>query len=101
LIKAVAEEIKARGGKPDIPDLPNDLAGVRAALINGCKQAVAVVTQKSPSETEEYKRWLASLARKTAEASKEGGFLGIGGMQISAEETAAVNELASALGVSA
>ena len=101
LIKAVAEGIKARGGKPDMPDLPNDRAGVRAALINGCQQAATVVAQKSPSVAEEYKRWLVSLARKTAEASKEGGFLGIGGTLVSEEEAAAAAELAAALGVSA
>jgi hypothetical protein len=44
---------------------------------------------------------LVSLARKTAEASKEGGFLGIGGTVVSEEENSAVNELASALSVSA
>jgi hypothetical protein len=58
------------------------------------------VAQKSASEAEEYKRWLVALARKTAEASKEGGFLGIGGTVVSEEESSAVDELASALGVS-
>jgi hypothetical protein len=101
LIKTLAQEIKARGGKPDMPALPADPEGVRAALIDNCKRAAAVVSQKSAAEAEEYKRWLVSLARKTAEASKEGGFLGIGGTVVSEEESSAVNELASALGVSA
>jgi hypothetical protein len=100
LIKAVAEGIKAQGGKPEMPDLPNDLAGVRAALIDGCKRAAAVVAQKSPAEADEYKRWLASLSRKTAEAAKEGGFLGFGGTQVSDEENTAIKELDSALGLS-
>jgi hypothetical protein len=100
LIKILAEEIKARGGKPDMPELPAEREGVRAALIDSCKRAAAVVAQKSASEADEYKRWLVALARKTAEASKEGGFLGIGGTVVSEEESSAVKELASALGVS-
>jgi hypothetical protein len=100
LIKSVAEGI-TKGGKPDMPDLPGDLAGTRKALIDGCTRALTLVQQKSPAEAEEYKEWLASLAQKTAEASKEGGFLGFGGTQISDDEKAAVNELSSALGRSA
>lgn len=103
LIKAVAEGIKAQGGKPDMPDVPGagDRAAVRTALIDICKRALSVVMQKSPADAEEYKQWLTSLAQKTAEASKEGGFLGIGGVQISDEEKAAVNELSSALSAKA
>ena len=101
LIKAVAEGIKAQGGRPDMPGSPGDRAAVRSALIDRCKQAVLVVTQKSPAEAEEYKQWLTSLAQKTAEASKEGGFLGIGGVQISDDEKAAVDELSSALSAKA
>ena len=100
LIKVLAEGIKTQGGRPEMPELPRDQAGARAALIDGCKQAAAAVAQKSPSEAEEYKRWLVSLAQKTAEAAKEGGFLGIGGTRVSTAESTALTELAAALGVS-
>jgi hypothetical protein len=99
LIKALAEGMKTWSGRPEIPELPRDRGAVRTALIDGCKRAAATVTQKSPAEAEEYKRWLVSLARKTAEAAKEGGFLGIGGARVSEAENTAINELASALGV--
>jgi hypothetical protein len=100
LIKALAEGIRAQRGRAELPELPRDGEEARAALLDGCKHAVAVVTQKSPAEAEEYKRWLVSLARKTAEAAKEGGFLGIGGTRVSEAEATAINALASALGVS-
>ena len=100
LIKAVADGITQRG-RPEMPELPNDPAGMRGTLIDGCKRALAIVTQKSPAEADDYRWWLISLAKKTAEASKEGGFLGIGGVQVSEDENAAVNELSSALGLSA
>ena len=38
-----------------------------------------------------------STAQATAEASKEGGFLGIGGQQVSAEEQAVLDQIKSAL----
>jgi hypothetical protein len=99
LIKAVSGGITAKGGKPDMPNLPADRASVLSNLVDGCRQAAAIVSQKSPGEAAEYKRWLVSLAQKTAEASKEGGFLGIGGTLVSDAESSAVKQLSSALGV--
>jgi hypothetical protein len=64
LIKTLAEEIKARGGKPDMPELPADREGVRAALIDSCKRAAAAVAQKSAAEADEYKRWSPLLGRR-------------------------------------
>jgi hypothetical protein len=99
LIKSISEGIKARGGKPDMPDLPSTREGTHKALVEGCKQAAAIVMSKSPTEADEYKSWLVSIADRTSQASKEGGFLGIGGTLVSDSETSAVSELASALGV--
>ncbi len=101
LIKAVAEGINQQGGRPELPDTPRDQAGARAALIEGCRRAVAIVAQKSPAEAEDFKAWLTSLAQKTAEASKEGGFLGIGGTPVSEAESAALKELSAALSAKA
>ena len=101
LIKAVADQITQFSGRPNLPDVPNDLEGARNFLIQGCKQAVAVVAAKSPAEADEYKDWLTTLAQKASEASKEGGFLGFGGELVSEEEAAAVKELSSALGKTA
>ena len=101
LIRTVAETIKAGGGRPDTSELHTDPASARANLIERCKQAAALVAQKSPAEAEEYKGWLVSLARKAAEASKEGGFLGIGGTVISDAENSALRDLSATLGISA
>jgi len=54
-----------------------------------------------PAEVGRYKAWLASVAVRVAHASKEGGFLGMGGTPVSAEEQAAVDQLAALLNVSA
>jgi hypothetical protein len=101
VIRSIALEMQARRGKPDMPDLPGDRAAARTALIDVCKRAADLVAQKSPGEADEYRRLLLTLARGTAEASKEGGFLGIGGTQVSEDERNAVSELERALGASA
>ena len=54
-----------------------------------------------PDQAEGYKKWLLGIAGKVANAATEGGFLGFGGERVSAAETAAINELASSLGVKA
>ena len=44
-----------------------------------------------------FKAWLEDMARRVAEASKEGGFLGFGGVQVSDAERATLAELSAAL----
>jgi hypothetical protein len=73
----------------------------RVYALDQVRQVAALVDQKAPApEAQEFKQWLASIGQKVAEAAKEGGFLGFGGVQITEEEKTAVNELAAALGVS-
>ena len=99
LIRSVVETLNARQAKPEMPQGAKTAAEARAALISACRRAMDTVARKSPTEAAEYGRWLVALAKTATEAAKEGGFLGIGGTLVSPAETAAVNELASALGV--
>lgn len=101
LIRAVTQRMLAHEGDVmDLPvDLPDNPVEARTYLIAGCLQAVRLVGQKAPSEVEPFKRWLAMLARQAAESTKEGGFLGIGGERISAEEQRILHELETALSV--
>jgi hypothetical protein len=79
----------------------NTIEEARAHALDQVRQAAALVDQKAPAqEAQEFKQWLTSLGQKVAEAAKEGGFLGFGGVQITEEEKTAVSELATALGVS-
>jgi hypothetical protein len=90
---------------------PNPLAGAQIKAtsredamkqaVDHCVAAAAIVTQKSPAEADEFKNWLMSIANKTAEAAKEGGFLGFGGTLVSDKEKSELANLAAALGVSA
>jgi len=51
----------------------------------------------SPEDAEAYKGFVMSVGQAAAEAHKEGGFVGIGGKQVSAEEQAALDQIRSVL----
>lgn len=101
LIQAIAAA-GTGGQKYKTPDLPKDQGtdGAMKVLIAECRRAVKLVKEKSPDEAKDYAQYLVYIARITAESSKEGGFLGIGATRVSEQETAAIDRLADALGVS-
>jgi hypothetical protein len=88
---AVQEALNARfaGAKPaDI--VPRSLETLR--------QASSILDTKARADAPAFKAWLNSIAAKVAEASKEGGFLGFGGVQVSDAEKATLAQIAGALG---
>ena len=101
LIAAIGHTWQTQITPPPLAELPRDTPdAARNAALERCKIAADLVSERSPGEADEYKRWLVSLARKAAEAAKEGGFLGIGGTLVSDAETAAIKMLAATLDVS-
>lgn len=73
---------------------------VAAASSARLREAVGLLEAKSsPEEVEAYKRFVLSLAEAVASAHKEGGFLGVGGKQVSDEEQAALDDIAATLGL--
>jgi hypothetical protein len=102
IVRALAESVKTGGGRPEMPDVPTgDRAKAKDALLGTIKSAVSAIETKSASEVAAYKTWLVSVATKVSEASKEGGFLGIGGTLVSGDEQNALRQLSDMLGVSA
>jgi hypothetical protein len=67
-------------------------------LIAVLKEAMGAVTTNSPAEVPGYGKFLVDIATHVAEASKEGGFLGIGGTRVSDAERAAIDQIKSAIG---
>jgi hypothetical protein len=65
------------------------------------RQAGAILDAKAGADAPAFKAFLNEIALKVAEASSEGGFLGIGGVQVSDEEKATLAQIADALGTSA
>jgi hypothetical protein len=102
LISALVSEVKA-GHRPAAPtESLQSVEAAKALALNTCREVAALLARKAPAaEAEGFKRWLLTAAQRVAEASKEGGFLGIGGVRVSEAETAALAEVASALEVTA
>ena len=101
LIGALIADIKA-GARPAMPtERPHDLAQAKAQALATCRDVAALLGKKAPGDADGFKRWLLGTAQRAAEAAKEGGFLGIGGVQVSEAEKTALSEVAQALGVKA
>jgi hypothetical protein len=105
LVKAVVADFEtpqgqsiARGG------LREKLAGrnpaeLKAQCIETLRQAGALIDSKAPDDAPAFKGWLREISQHVAEASKEGGFLGIGGVLVSDAEKATLTEISSVLGL--
>ena len=98
IVKAIATSVKD-SGRPETPDLPKMASREqsRLALTSAIRNAVDAVERHSPDEVQAYKTWLAQIAQKVAEASKEGTFLGMGGTLVSKNEEEALEELKQVL----
>ncbi|MET0606060.1 MAG: hypothetical protein ABWZ80_06360, partial [Beijerinckiaceae bacterium] len=70
---------------------------IKGRAIEELKAVGALLDSKAPEDSAAFKAWLRGIAQRTAEAAKEGGFLGIGGVPVSPAETAALAELDKAL----
>lgn len=76
------------------------MGNLKAAVLERVKSAVALVASKgNAAEAEAYKKMLVSVAEQAANASKEGGFLGFGGVRVSDKEQAFINEVKTAAGM--
>jgi hypothetical protein len=69
----------------------------RTSILGVIKDATSAVKAKSPADARSFGDTLVALSRKVAEASKEGGFLGIGGTRVSAEEEQAIAAITTAV----
>jgi hypothetical protein len=47
------------------------------------KEVSAILNAKAPQDAAGFKAWLQTISENVAEASSEGGFLGIGGVKVS------------------
>jgi hypothetical protein len=67
--------------------------------LEGLAEAVRILEAKAtPEEVDGYRRFVLGLAERVARAHKEGGFLGVGGKEISDEEQRALDEIIATLG---
>lgn len=78
----------------ELKSLPNDQAAQMRLVTN----SVAAVEANSPVDAPQYRQFLVDLVTKVAEASKEGGFLGIGGTRVNEAEQAVIDQIRTAVG---
>jgi hypothetical protein len=103
LVKAVVDDFGTAEGRSITRDgLKDKLTGSKPAEIKEkcveiLRQAAAVIDAKAPGDAAAFKGWLQRISQHVAEASKEGGFLGIGGVAVSEAEKATLVEISSAL----
>jgi hypothetical protein len=72
---------------------------IKGAAEERLREAVGVLEAKAtPEEREAYKSFVVTLAEAVANAHKEGGFMGVGGTQVSEDEQKALDEIAATLG---
>jgi Bacterial protein of unknown function (DUF937) len=66
-------------------------------LLRDLHESVTIVARKSPTEAQAYREAVLGAAQRAAEATKEGGFLGIGGTKVSEAEQRALDDIRTAL----
>lgn len=77
-----------------------DLAAMKKKITDALGGAVRILDQKATAEeAAEFKNWLYDLGVKTANAAKEGGFLGFGGTRVTESEEVALQEISNILGL--
>lgn len=76
----------------------NDEAETRTALLNSVTSAVGIAKAKAPkADAIAYQGLLLAVAQQVAGAAKEGGFLGMGGTNVSGDEKAMIDSIAAAI----
>jgi hypothetical protein len=106
LIKAIATDFGTAEGSTARDGLKDTLKGnkpaeVKTKCIEILRQTAALIDVKASSDATALKAWLRQLSQHVAEASKEDGFLGIGGVRVSGAEKATLTEISSALKLAA
>jgi len=103
LISAAVESFSAPEGRSAVTAIlkeqvkGKDPKGSADSLIGEISRLSGIIAEKAPDAAPGFNSWLIDIAQSVAEASKEGGFLGFGGVKVSPEETATIERLKSAL----
>ncbi|QFU16245.1 hypothetical protein [Microvirga thermotolerans] len=70
---------------------------VKGKAIAELRAVSTLLQEKAPEDAPAFRTWLRHVAQETAEAGKEGGFLGFGGVAVSDAEKATLDEIDKAL----
>ena len=101
LIKAVVADFGTAEGRTIARDglkekfTDSKPAEIKAKCIETLRQVAEVVD--ATADATAFKTWLRQISQHVAEAAKEGGFLGVGGVAVSDAEKATLAEISNAL----
>ena len=106
MVAAVIAELETEEGQSKLhktlhkrfAEVKNPAGFVQNSLV-ALREASAILDEREPADAAAFKSWLLSVSRRVAESASEGGFLGFGGVQVSAAERATLDEIAEALGI--
>lgn len=104
LIRTVVADLETAEGRAIARDgMKEQFKGVPVADIPGravatLRDVAGILDTKAPTDAAAFKAWVYTNAVRVAEAAKEGGFLGFGGVRVSDKEKAALADIAAALG---
>lgn len=104
LIESLSDARTKHGEKSTIETLSSPYRGlpdreILADAVEKCREVEALLANKATqAERGAYVGWTIRVAEQVALAAKEGGFLGVGGERVSAEEMKALDAIREALG---
>jgi len=105
LVAAIVSDLETSEGRTSVKNglrstfTGGDYAAIKAKSIDSLRDVAALLDAKAPGDAEQVKGWLYGVSEHVAEAASEGGFLGFGGVQVSAAEKATLDEISGALGL--
>ena len=103
LIKAIVAELETSEGRTLAREAfkaqltAKTPAELKSQAITALTSVAQLVDAKAGSDARAFKTWLTGIAERVAAASKEGGFLGFGGVAVSDAEKATLDEVSRAL----
>jgi hypothetical protein len=98
LVQAVAKDLKHAMSLPKRPEASGASIAQDLALNSLRRTSDLLARKASPEEAAEFRAWLTTIAKRTAEAARKGGFLGFGGVLVSEKEHDALAAINSVLG---
>jgi len=103
LVKAAVTDFETSEGRAVVREgVASNIVGSTPAQISekaieALHQASSVLDAKAPADSLAFKTWLRHIAESVADASKEGGLLGFGGVRVSDAEKASLGKISAAL----
>jgi len=107
LVKAVLAAFETPEGRSAVQQaLRTRFTGAKPAdVVQGSvevlREVSTLLAAKAPTDAAAFKAWLIDISRKVAEASSDGGFLGIRGVLVSDAEKTTLAEISKALEITA